>query len=138
MLFYTRFLHIHSPTEFPRIGRFFFFFLASTKRKRGNLACCPSHCSRLSHCPNCKDWTTQKPTHEVYNNPQRDTVLHISMIYIRQNTAGYNIPTVNIHRCLVLLQLMVICEITNSKRQAFGKRPFHKVAPATLPLSGLL
>lgn len=40
--------------------------------------------------------------------------------------AGYNIPTVSIHHCLVFLQFIVICEITSSKRQASDKRSFHK------------
>ena len=41
----------------------------------------------------------RKPTHDIYH-PMRGQPQN-TIVYIRQLTAGYNIPTVSIYRCLV-------------------------------------
>lgn len=87
---------------------------------------CPSHCSRLSHCPKSSRRTTQKAHAWHISFPYVGSRRYTRMVHIRQLTAGYNIPTVSIHRCLAFLTFFVICEITSSQRQASDKRSFHK------------
>ena len=87
---------------------------------------CPSHCSRLSHCLKSPRRTTQKAHAWHISFPYVGSRRYTRMVHIRQLTAGYNIPTVSIHRCLAFLTILVICEITSSQRQASDKRSFHK------------
>ena len=87
---------------------------------------CPSHCSRLSHCPKSPRRTTQKAHAWHISFPYVGSRRYTRMVHIRQLTAGYNIPTVSIHRCLAFLTILVICEITSSQRQASDKRSFYK------------
>ena len=100
---------------------------------------CPSHCSRLSHCPKSPRRTTQKAHAWHISFPYVGSRRYTRMVHIRQLTAGYNIPTVSIHRCLAFLTIFVICEITSSQRQASDKRSFHKVASTHInPITGFL
>lgn len=51
--------------------------------KRGNLACCPSHESRPSHCPTVRTDNAESPR-MVYLNPMRERI-EIYNVYIYDN-----------------------------------------------------
>lgn len=76
--------------------------------------------------------TTQK-AHAWYISIPCVNLLKTYNVYIQQITAGYNIPTVNIYRCLVLWLLFVSCEVTIRQRQASSKRSLCKVTPTHYP-----
>lgn len=57
----SQFLHIHSPTEFPRIGRFSLLFWTLQKENVGILPVAHPTTRRPSHCPNRRDGQRRSP-----------------------------------------------------------------------------
>ena len=110
----SRFLHILSPTEFPRIGRFYLLFSQYKKKSVGILPVASLITRGFSHCPTIRDGQRRSPRIGIKN-------LRVNMLhkYAQHATAGYNIPTVDIHRCLCLV--IVFCNfarITSNQRQS--------------------
>lgn len=73
---------------------------------RGILLLPISQIADLLTCPTVKTDNAESPR-MAYNNPIRGKT-YIYKVPIRQSTAGYNIPTVSIYRCLVFLTVCIM------------------------------
>ena len=96
---------------------------------------CPISCVQTFALPQIvKKGLCWRLTYEIYQS-HTWTIRHI---YIQQLTAGYNIPTVSIYICLILLRFMLICVVSTRKEWTLVNALFHKSHTQPLSSSGFL
>lgn len=93
----------YAPTESQSFGWFLCCLLSFYKKNTWDSLFAHPSCPGLRIAPNRRDGQCRKPTYGIYHSHTR-AAAHAPVARTRQLTAGYNIPTVSIHHCLILLR----------------------------------